>query len=495
MAVKLEKLLLPSVPEIKSLEQEALVRLAIEMRERIEYYQGILFRVQKKQFGRSSERSPKDNPADSPKEPAPRGETTKKLSERYPDAPIQVNNIGFDQEPCCPECGKIMQDSGMTEDSEYLTVVPKQFIVIRQVRQKSRCDRCHSSIVTAPNPKRIIPKGSYSDEMIVDATLSKYCDLSPMERYCQMAARSGLLGLPPHSLIVASMKLAKFLCKIYSRIRAETLNTKLLRSDETSHKMLEGDPKKNWFLWAFSSKIACFFECHDTRSGDVSTSVLKDSICEFLLSDVYSGYSKSLTIVNKERVKNNQTVILAAYCNAHARRYFKDRDSDEVCEDAESMVAQYKEIYELNKQAKNQSPEVVLELRSKMKPLFEAMKQEALLKIKTYSNKSQIYKAYYYFIENYDGLTRFLDNHFIEIDNNFSERLLRNHVIGRKTWYGTHSKRAAETAAIHFSIVETCKMNRVNPREFYLDAVNRIHTDQTQLTPYEYKQLQDSNTC
>lgn len=140
-------------------------------------------------------------------------------------------------------------------------------------------------------------------------------------------------------------------------------------------------------------------------------------------------------------------------------------------------------------------PEVILDKRSQMKPIFEAMKEEALRKINTYSSKSQMATAYGYFIENYDGLTRFLDNHLIPIDNNHSERLLRSHVVGRKTWYGTHSRRAAETAAIHFSIVGSCKLIGVNPRDFYLDVVQRIHSNRDIITPLEYKELNDSDTC
>lgn len=494
MAIKLEKLILPSVPEIKSLEQTKLISLAIDMHERIQYYEGLLFRAKKKQFGRSSERSPKIESTD-PSVKKPREKAIKKLSEKYPDAPIQIDNIGFAENPCCPACGAITQDSGMTEDSEYLTIEPKEFIIIKQKRQKNRCQKCHGAIITAPSPARIIPGGTYSDDTIIDATLTKYCDLTPMERYCEMAARAGLVGIPPHSLIATSMKLANFLKDIYDKIRSETLNTKVLLADETPHRMLEGDAKTRWFLWAFSSQTSCFFECHDTRSGDVSTEVLKDSSCQFLLSDVYSGYGKSIKIVNEERKKDNIAPILAAYCNAHARRYFKDRDSDEVCADAEYMVVKYKEIYKLNDDSKNQPSKIVLELRAKMKPIFETMLQEASLKINLYSRKSAMYTAYNYFIENYPGLTRFLDNVEIFIDNNHSERLLRNHVVGRKTWYGTHSQRAAETAAIHFSIVESCKMIRVNPREYYKDAVMRIHEGIKQLTPFEYKKYRDSNTC
>lgn len=508
MAVKLEKLVLPSPSEIELLTGKDLMRLALVMRERIEYYQGLLFRANKRQFGTSSEKSPKAIESFGSKDfvratltedqktpPTPRAKTTKQLSERYPSAPMQVENIGFDKPPCCPQCGKDTQDSGMTEDAEYLTTSPREYIIVRQKRQKNRCQTCHAGIVTAPAPARIIPGGSYSDEMIVDATLSKYCDLIPIERYCAMAARNGLLGLPPHSLITPAIRLGEFLNVVYRCIKQETLNTKVLLADETPHRMLEGDAKSKWYLWAFSSQISCFFECHGTRSGDVSTAVLVDSVCEYLLTDVYSGYQKSIRLANEIRVNKNLPIVFPVYCNSHARRQFKDKDSDKVCDDAESMIRQYAEIYRLNAEAKDKSPDAIMEKRAEMRPIFEAMRREAEQKINGYSSSTQMYSAYNYFIKNYEGLTRFLDNHLIPIDNNHSERLLRSHVVGRKTWYGTHSRRAAEAAAVHFTIVESCKIIGVNPREFYLDAVKRIHANKDPLTPIEYKQAQSGNTC
>ena len=98
------------------------------------------------------------------------------------------------------------------------------------------------------------------------------------------------------------------------------------------------------------------------------------------------------------------------------------------------MVKKYAEIYKLNKEAKGSLPEVIMKKRAEMKPIFEEMKVEAKQKIEGYSSKIQMYKAYNYFLKNYERLTRFLDHHFIPIDNNQSERVLRSPVIGRKTW-------------------------------------------------------------
>ena len=126
-----------------------------------------------------------------------------------------------------------------------------------------------------------------------------------------------------------------------------------------------------------------------------------------------------------------------------------------------------------------------------MKFYFTAMKSKAEEEILSnkYSNKSKYYTALNYFLENYDGLVYFLNFTDVAIDNNAQERLLRSHVVGRKTWYGTHSERGAETAAILFSTIETCKLNKVNPREYLKNLVQDLHNGKNPYTPSEYKDL------
>jgi hypothetical protein len=92
-------------------------------------------------------------------------------------------------------------------------------------------------------------------------------------------------------------------------------------------------------------------------------------------------------------------------------------------------------------------------------------------------------------LNNFDELTYFLRHEDLPIDNNSQERLMRNPVIGRKTWYGTHSKRGAETNAILFSIVESCKINKVNPREYFKEIVHIIHEKRPIFTPNEFLKM------
>ncbi len=459
-----------------------------ETEEKLVEIQGNYYRVKARMFSPSSEKStrekdPEKQAKDKTKDPnKPKAPAPKSLTERYPSSPVIEKDIAAEELPACPCCGEVMEDSGMTEDSEYLTSVPKQFMVVRQRRRKYRCRGCHGSIVTTPNLPRVVPGSSYSDELIIDARLSKYCDLIPMERYCEMAGRSGLPGLPAQSVIGCSFKLADFMVSAYDKTRAEALGERQLNADETPHNMLEGDAKKGWFLWSFLGDKTCFFECHDTRSGDVASAVLKESKCEVLISDVYSGYKKAVRETNEFRAVNGKPLISMAYCNSHARRGFKANEF-EAPKEAGFMVEQYKAIYRLNALSKDKPLETVRELRSQMKPYFESMKVHAERWIDGFSSKSGISKALNYFLKNYEGLTYCLDHHRVPLDNNAAERAIRSPVVGRKTWYGTHSRAGALAAARHFTLVESCKLNRINPRAYYLDTVRRIHLKLPVLTP------------
>jgi len=82
----------------------------------------------------------------------------------------------------------------------------------------------------------------------------------------------------------------------------------------------------------------------------------------------------------------------------------------------------------------------------------------------------------------------FLTKPLVPIDNNGQERQLRSPVVGRKTWYGTHSRRGAKTLAILFSFVGSCKINNVNPREYSVALVKALHAGKSPFTPREFKE-------
>lgn len=449
--------------------------------------------IKNEMFGKSSERRPRDDANDLPSD---NGDKKKKVrvllpSERYPDSQLIERRVTLDRLPSCRCCGSEMADSGMTEDSEFLTVIPKQYIVIRLMRHKYRCTSCHGDLVTAPAPPRIKDGSAYSDEMAIDVAMTKYCDLVPIERYAKMAEREGMKGIPPQSLIESTHYLAEYVREAYDRLKFEITAAQVLHADETPHRMLEGDKKSSWFLWGFSSLKTSYFECHPTRSGDVASRLLTESSCEYLMSDVFSGYAKAVRETNAARTAARRAGIRSVYCNAHARRRFKDA-KDVFADEAEFYLKQYDDIYRLEREMKTKPPDEGIELRRQMMPLFEEMRDRAIADTCAHSSKSSLGRAMSYFLGNFAELTLFTTDVRLPIDNNPQERLLRNPVIGRKTWYGTHSKQGAETAAILFSLVESCKLNQLNPREYFKKLVSDLHAGRPPRTPSEFNRDRDA---
>jgi len=471
-------------------DNERLRRLNNELEEKTLLIDEQYITLKNKYFGKSSEKQP--SPEDRRK--ANRGKKARKKrvllpSERYPDAPLIEREVEFEEIPNCTCCGERLKDSGLTENTEFMTVIPKQFIVIRQKRHQYRCGNCHSELKTAPAPKRIKPGSSFSDEMVMDVALSKYCDLIPIERYAEMAGREGLSGLPANSLIEQTHYLADFVEGAYDKSKKELLedadDKKVMHADETPHKMLEGDKKKNWHLWGFSAEKTSYFECRNTRSGDVASEMLMNFRGEYLVSDVYSGYGKALKTANKERQSKKLAELKHVYCNAHARRYFKQAQAKHP-EEAGEYLKLYGKIYRLEKMAQTKPMNRRLRARRYMRAVFEEIKTKSTNELMQYSSKSLMVKAMKYFLGNYAELTRFVDNYLLPIDNNPQERQLRNPVVGRKTWYGTHSKRGAKTMAILFSLVEGCKLNKINPRNYFKSLVADLHQGRAPYTPAEF---------
>ena len=445
----------------------------------------LLERFQRTRTGRKKSGESSDPPTPT-KKPGPKpGSGREQLpSERYPDAPVIEKDVDFPAPPSCPCCRKEMTDSGMKEEREELTVIPRKFLIYRFLKRKYRCRHCHGAVVTPKGPPRILPRSAYGDDMILDVALSKYCDLLPVERYAAMAAREGLEGLPPQSLIRLTHALADFLTVVFFKLKAEVEAAKVVHADETPHKMLEGgDGRKNWFLWGFSSRHSCFFDIRKSRSGDVAGDFLKGCLAEYLVSDVYSGYAKAVSIANKEREKRGAPPLKGAYCNAHARRMFKDAE-EKFPTEVKVFLNCYARIYALDREG----------LRREAGPCFEIMKREAGKLEGATSKNLSLGKAARYFLKNYEGLTRCLEDGDVPLDNNLQERLLRNPVVGRKTWYGTHSRRGARTAAMLFSLVNACHLNKVNPREYFPFVTAEIHQGGDPPTPSGYaEKFQDSS--
>ena len=89
-------------------------------------------------------------------------------------------------------------------------------------------------------------------------------------------------------------------------------------------------------------------------------------------------------------------------------------------------------------------------------------------------------------MKRWQGFTMFLDDIRLPLSNNEAERTIRHAVIGRKNYHGSNNHTGAETAATHFTIIESCKKNEIDPRQFIIMSLKRIAAGQPVMTPLEY---------
>lgn len=455
--------------------------------------------IKRKVFGRSSEKSerPKDK-----KSRANQGSKRSMLpSKKYPNMPIEDIYVSFAGKENCLNCGEEMIETSMEEVTEELTIIPQKFIIKRYHKMKVKCNCCHTDISTPSLPPKIIPGSSYSDDFIIDVSLTKFLDLIPIERYVAIAKRLGVEDLPQNTLLGLAKSFSQFLTKTYERYQEIVLSSEILFADESpirvyDKKNAKGKMKKS-YLWEIASPQECFFEVHATRSSDVIHDHLVRSDCLYFMTDALSTYEKLIKKINVERKKKNLQLITHLMCNSHSRRKFYEAKENGYHE-ANFFLKGYKIIYFLQSLLKIPIKERDFfksfdykKIRNYQTIIFKIMKEKSLQIRSLFSSQSSLIKAVNYFLNHYNNFTYFLEREDLPICNNLAERNFRSPAVGRKTWLGHQTLENARAAAKFFTICESSKMSNTNCREYIPRLVKDIHQKKPPYTAREYNKLKE----
>jgi hypothetical protein len=238
--------------------------------------------------------------------------------------------------------------------------------------------------------------------------------------------------------------------------------------------MLEGDDTRNWQLWGFFNEENSYYEAHDTRAGEIAENFLKTCTASHLVSDAFSGYGRGVKRAGKKN----------SFCNAHSRRKFKEAEPN--YREAIPAIALYEKLYAIEREIKGAPPDAKLAHRGAHSvPLLNELK--GYLLALNVLPQSTIGKARDYTLKNWDALTEFTRHGYLPIDNNLAERGLRGPVLGRKNYYGNHSKRGAKTMQILYSIIESCKLCEVEPYKYLRETTKALLLGQAAHTPGAYR--------
>ena len=391
-------------------------------------------------------------------------------------------------------CGCDLHSIG--EDvSERLDVIPAQFRVIVTRRPKYACRSCTDGVVQAPAPARLIPGGLPTEAMVAHVLVSKYADHLPLYRQAQIFSRQGV-DLDRSTLADWVGRAAFELRPVYDALMADLKRSTKLFMDETRAPVLDPGARKTktgyfWALarddrpWNGTSSPGVAFTYAPGRGGLHAERILQ-GFGGILQVDGYAGYNR---LIAPGRVGAD---IQLAYCWAHARRKLVEITRAGTAPIAEEGVRLIGELYAIEAEIRGLGPDARLAARQQRSVPAVALIREWLDHHRArVSAKAPLGEALSYIAKYWTGLALFLADGRIELDNNAVERTIRPIALNRKNALFAGHDAGAENWAVIASLIETCKLNGVDPYAWLATTLRAIVSDHKQsrvndLLPWNY---------
>lgn len=374
-------------------------------------------------------------------------------------------------------CGGCLHCIG--EDvSERLDVIPVQFRVIVTRRPKYACRACTDGVVQAPAPARLIQAGLPTETMVAHVLVAKYADHLPLYRQAQIMSRQGI-DLDRSTLAGWVGRAAFELRPVFNALIIDLKRSTKLFMDETRAPVLDpGSCKtKTGYFWALArddrpwgggAPPGVAFTYAPGRGGQHAEQILQ-GFTGVLQVDGYAGYNR---LIAPDRVGPS---IQLAYCWAHARRKLVEITRMGAAPIAEEGVKRIGELYQIEADLRGLDPEIRLAARQeRSKPLVADMETWLAHHRARVASKSPLGEALKYIAKYWDGLRLFLTDGRIEIDNNSVERTIRPIALNRKNALFAGHDAGAENWATIASLIETCKLNAVDPQAYLTNTLTAL---------------------
>src|SRR6266404_1659694 len=409
---------------------------------------------------------------------------------------LRRERVVHEPEPACPSCsGTVLRKIG--EDvSEVLEYVPSSFKVIEHVRPKMSCRACET-MMQAPLPSFPIERGRPGPGLLAHVIVSKYADALPLHRQSVIYARQGV-EIDRSTMADWVGSAAALLRPLAERIGEHVRIGPFLHADDTTVPVLApglGRTKTGrlWVVlrderpWSGTAPPAAFY-CYSPDRRAERAEALLGNCRGYLHADAYAGFNG----LYDRDPKTNQPRLIEVACWSHARRKLYDVHLATGAPLAKVALDRIGELFAIEDEINGRSPDERLTLRqaeaiprlADLKTFFEAA-------INQISGKSTLARAIRYALSRWTALARYTTDGRLEISNNAAERAMRPLALGRKNYLFAGSDSGGMRAAAMYTIVETAKLNGVDPEAYLRDVltsipdhpINRID----QLLPWNWK--------
>jgi transposase len=421
--------------------------------------------------------------------PAPAGEKRRPKRRPLPDH-LQRFETVIPAGDSCASCGGRLKQLGqdVTEELEY---IPGRFVVNRIVRPRMAC-ACCETFHQAELPSRPIERGRPGPGLLAHVLVNKYADHLPLYRQSQIFSREGI-DLERSTLADWVGQSARLLEPLADAIGRHVRHGQAIFADDTPVKLqAPGAGKtKTARLWAYArderpwagvAPPAVWYQFSMDRKGMWPGEHLKDYE-GWMHADGYAGFEE---LYRSGRVRE-------VACMAHIRRKFVDVQQSQGSAIAEEAIKRIAELYAVEKEARGKPPDDRVRIRQqKAQPILDDLEVWLGAQLSRISGKTPLAGAVRYAITRLKRLRPYIDHGVLELDNNTAERAMRPIALGRKNYLFMGSERGGKSAAIAYSLIETAKLNGVDPQAWLTHVLDCIAdhkiTRIDELLPWHYPQ-------
>lgn len=393
----------------------------------------------------------------------------KPLPESLPRVEIELDIPEADK-----VCGCGCQKKHIGSDSnEQLEIIPQKMFVARYLRHKYACPQCEDGVQIAPPQPAMIPKSNAGPGLLAYVVTAKYQDALPLYRQEKIFSRYGV-ELTRQTLANWIIKCSQALDPLLSLFEQAMRQAPVILMDETTVQVNKEDGKaasSKSYMWIRRAlappdehnrygKDITLYHYSPSRSGEVAAQLLKD-YRGALMSDAYAGYN-NVAAAQK---------LMHAQCWAHARRKFVEAEKSlpkgKKSPAITAILNEIAKLYAIEKQIKAFDAGPKQQQRAqRATPILDKLHQSLLKKANEVLPKSAFGEAVNYTLKCWGGLTHYLKNGHIPIDNNGAENGIRPFVIGRKNWMFCDTVNGAHASAKLYSVIETAKANGLEPYQY-----------------------------
>jgi transposase len=385
----------------------------------------------------------------------------------------------------CSRCGSSRLAKLGEDVTETLEVVPRQWKVVQTVREKFTCRDCEK-ISQAPAPFSVLPRGFAGPSLLAMILFEKYGQHQPLNRQSERYAREGI-DLSVSTLADQVGGCAVLLRPLYELIRVHVFGGERVHGDETTVPVLAKHETRKGRLWSYvrddkpfagpAPPAAVFFYSRD-RTAQHPESHLRD-YAGILQADAYAGFNRLYEADRKGGP------ITEASCWAHGRRkFFELADVTAkaggklavIAPLAFEAVKRIDAIFDIEREINGRCIDERLAVRrARVAPLVSDLESWMRKEYTRLSRHNDVAKAMNYMLSRWGTFTRFLDDGRICLTNNAAERALRGIALGRKSWLFAGSDRGGERAAVMYTLIQTARLNDVDPQAWLADVLARIN--------------------